>query len=870
MTLVAGAWLALMGTPVWASAQIHFDLRAQPLAVALTTVGNIAHINVLFDSALVDDLQAPPLKDELSAEDALRRLLAGTRLRVLRVNDKTMTVVTEEDAKRIQALHEPDTGALFSPESLHLAYASTDVPADRSASYGADAADAGGADNKREPDKSRHQSANIDEVLVTAQKRTERVQDVPIPVTAIDVDTLIGSNQLRLQDYYTKIPGMTLTPASDGSGALITIRGVSTGGYTNPTVGVVVDDVPYGSSTVQGGGYAAPDIDPSELARVEVLRGPQGTLYGANSIGGLIKFVTVDPSTAGFSGSAQVASNGVYNGNGLGFSVRGSLNAPVSDTFAVRASAFKRRDPGYIDDPSIGGGVQGVNQRDADGGRLAALWKPSEDLSVKLSALLQHLTTNGSSDVFVLPELKDLQHTELPDTGSYDKKFQSYSAVVTANMGGISLTSISGYSINRVTTNIDVTPSFGTTYTEPAFGPGITGTPDISKFETKKFTQEIRLSMPIGQRFDWLFGLFYTHEDTSSVQDILAADPVTGAVVGTGFHFTSPTPFTEYAAFTDITVHVTDRFDVQFGGRESQNKQSYSGVDTGPLVYPLYGQPSPLVQPRVDSKDNAFTYLVTPRFKVSPDIMLYARLASGYRPGGPNTNAAALRSLGLPSEFNSDKTQNYEIGIKGDALDRAISFDASVYYIDWKDIQLELYDPTSFTAYFTNASRATSRGVELSTEIRPLTGLRLAAWIAWNRAELSEAFPANGFAAGAAGDRLPYSSKISGNVSADQDFSLTSRWSGFVGGSVSYVGDREGNFASSFAVPPVRQYFPAFAQIDLHGGVRSDPWTVNLFVTNVADRRGAIGGGLDSVVQLPYLLTYIQPRTYGVSVTRAF
>src|SRR5262249_15441365 len=154
-------------------------------------------------------------------------------------------------------------------------------------------------------------------------------------------------------------------------------------------------------------------IDPSDLSQVEVLRGPQGALYGASSIGGLIKYQTVDPSTAGISGRVQTSLESVYHGTGLGYVVRGSLNLPLSDTTAMRVSGFNRRDPGYIDDPATG--QKGLNQTDVTGGRVSGIWKPNSDFSVKLSAMLQDTTGHGSS--LLTPGAGDLSATFLPNTG---------------------------------------------------------------------------------------------------------------------------------------------------------------------------------------------------------------------------------------------------------------------------------------------------------------------------------------------------------------------------------------------------------------------------------------------------------------------
>ena len=156
----------------------------------------------------------------------------------------------------------------------------------------------------------------LEEILVTAEKRTERLQDVPVPVTVLGAGELVDNGQVRLQDYYDQIPGLNLAVDNRGSPA-VSIRGISTGIYNNPTVGITVDDVPYGTAT----GWAAADIDPNELKQIEVLRGPQGSLYGASSIGGLIKYVTVDPTVESLKGYVQTGMDAVHNGSGLGYNV---------------------------------------------------------------------------------------------------------------------------------------------------------------------------------------------------------------------------------------------------------------------------------------------------------------------------------------------------------------------------------------------------------------------------------------------------------------------------------------------------------------------------------------------------------------------
>ncbi len=289
-------------------------------------------------------------------------------------------------------------------------------------------------------------------------------------------------------------------------------------------------------------------------------------------------------------------------------------------------------------------------------------------------------------------------------------------------------------------------------------------------------------------------------------------------------------------------------------------RQSYSEFDSGPFLTEVLGEPSPHIVPEDHTSANAFTYLVTPRFKVSQDLMVYARIASGYRAGGPNLTL----SPGTPVEYNPDKTQNYEIGAKADLLDHTLSIDGSLYYINWKDIQLSLVNAQTGLGYTGNGSEAKSQGFELSVESKPVTGLTLAAWVTFSDADLKESFPTTSSAYGVSGDNLPYSSRFSGNLSLHQEFPVTGLLKGFWGGSVSYIGSRLGEFTSS----AVRQELPAFARTDLQAGAKYAAWTVNLFINNLADKRGVLAGGLGSYP--PFAYSYIQPRTVGLSVVRTF
>lgn len=830
-------------------------ISAQPLGSALQELARERDFQLICNADLVRGLKTRGISGQFTPREALATLLTGTGLTYRYLDARTVTVVPLALQPDRVASERPPNG----PASPTVSNTGT-KEGKRISSRGfrvAQVAQGATGVHVGQEEKSERQAVQLPEVIVTAEKREERLQDVPVPVSVVNAADLIDNNQPRLQDYYAEIPGLTVTP-NVGSQQILSIRGITTGTGTNPTVGITVDDVPYGSSTLNGGGQVVPDFDPSDLSQVEVLRGPQGTLYGASSMGGLIKFVTVDPSTDALTGRVEGGLSGVDHGDGPGYNVRGSINVPVSDTFAFRASAFTRQDPGYIDNPVLN--IDGINEAHAYGGLLSALWRLSDSVSLKTSALYQDTRGDGSNDIDVSPGLGDLQQNYLFGAGGYDRKLQAYGATLAAQLGAVHIVSVTGYNVNSFSDSTDDTNALSK-YTLLEFG--VPGTPVFEDNRTSKITEELRLSGSIWDRIDWLLGGFYTHERSEFTQNILAEDPTTYADVGTWGSIAFPTAYREYAAFGDLTFYFGKRLDLQLGGRESFINQASMESNVGEAYDTLFlGAPSPVIYPELDTKASAFTYLATPQFRLSEDWMIYARLASGYRAGGPNA------APGVPREFDPDKTQNYELGTKGDFLEHRFSIDASIYYIDWTNIQIELLDPQNFQYYNGNGSHATSQGVEFSVEARPLPGLKLSAWASWNDAKLTEPFPVDTAAVGVSGSRLPFTARWSGYIAGNQNFTVTQAWTGTVGADLSYVGDREGDFASAFAASPVRQYYAPFARMDVHAGALTEDWALNLYVNNVTDRRGVLSGGLGYIP--PFAFTYIQPRTAGITVTRTF
>jgi outer membrane receptor protein involved in Fe transport len=808
---------------------VKVDIQQQSILGALKELGEQTGLQLLMrvDTVSTDGIVVQPVSGQLSVKAALDKLLANTGLTYEFVNDRTI---------RISRIADRPTTMNSDPASRGFRVATVaDVVM-------TDASGGGRAESTTAPSSNNTKSETMQQVVVTAQKRDENLQDVPVPVTSVSADTLVANNQPRLQDFFSTIPGFNVSPSPGGAGQqMLVLRGVIAGAFTNPTVGVAIDDVPFGASTTYLGNVI-PDVDPSELSRIEVLRGPQGTLYGASSMGGLVKFVTLDPSTKEFSGRVRMGLSSVSHGSDPGYGLNAAVNVPVSDQFAFRASGFARETPGYIDNSVLG--EKDLNEQRVRGGLLSGLWQPSDAFSLKLSALYQDDEADGASQVTRGPGVGDLEQRFVANVGWHERRAQAYSATATANLGSVELTSVSGYNVNNFANAIEA-------------GPGLALVVDDAQVD--KFTQEIRAATSFGERVDWLVGAFYTHEKSVLPQVLSLVNPTTGDALSSLSDTTINFRYTEYSAFTDLTYHFTDRFNVQVGGRQSHIELNrLAQLSTGALF-----PPAGALTPAQYSKADAFTYLLTPQFKVSADLMLYARLASGYRAGGPN-NALCTSFGTFPCQFRPDKTKNYEVGAKGDFAGGLLSFDASLYYIDWSDVQITLRDPVSTFNYGTNGSAAKSQGVELSVVLRPARGLAISSWATYTDAVLTEAFPTGSTARGADGDRLPFSARFSANLAADYEFPLTARMSGSVGTTANYVGERIGTFVGT----PIRQVYPSYAQFDVRAGVRAGDWTANLYALNVADRRGSIGGGLGTFPATAFV--YIQPRTLGISIARSF
>jgi len=692
-------------------------------------------------------------------------------------------------------------------------------------------------------------------IIVTADKREEPVSLVPMSVTAISGGTLDDLQARDFADYAALVPGLSLASSQPGQTRL-TLRGQNAGGVGS-TVGVYVDESPFGSSTaLLNGSINTGDFDTWDMQRIEVLRGPQGTLYGANTEGGLLKFVTNAPALGSFSGAAEVSGESVDRG-AEGGSVHATLNLPLGDIFAFRISGFDQDVPGYIDDPARG--ADNVNDGHKSGGRASLLAAPTADLSIRLTATSQQSSYAGTNIVDVNPvTLRPLygdltQERSLREPSNF--KYENYNATIDWNAGPLRVLSSTSYGVLRADTDSDATPLYGTLSGE-LFG-GVAGALLDDNVGLEKFTQEIRLTSAASDLFEWQVGGYYTHEAGELNEHLNAVTLPGAALLGLVEQPVIDSVYKEEAGFGDLTYHFNQQFDVQVGGRYSHNEQTV--VQTTNFNSLISQVPSVVDG---NSSGNVVTYSVAPRWQMDGNTMVYARVSSGYRPGGPNVIPPGAPTT-VEREYGADKTTNVELGVRSTLLDRTLSLDFAVFDVDWKNIQL--FEEVAGFGINGNGGTARSDGLEWAVGYVPLKGLSFQWSGAYTDAKLTSAAPDLNAASGA---ELPYAPKWGTSLDGVYEWPLFAGLRGFAGATWSFIGSRTSDFASSAATIPGQIDLPSYNTTAVRFGVEDDHYRLSLYGKNLTDARGITDYASSGS---PYSeVTVIQPRTIGIVLSAKF
>jgi iron complex outermembrane receptor protein len=633
----------------------------------------------------------------------------------------------------------------------------------------------------------------LEEITVTAQKREERIQDVPIAVSAFSGEQLEQRGITDFRDLLLSVPGVSYSRSDPGQ-SVYSIRGISTQA-SSPTVGIYLDDISLVTVRTEFAGAADPPF--LDLERVEVLKGPQGTLYGGSAMGGAIKYVTRQPilDRSGVSAAGDVSTT---DHGGISYRTESVVNVPlIEDKLALRGGVSFRDTAGYIDNvpnamtenwgrsstlppapfaptdrPSLST-YRKSNDNDWRelAVRLSAKYAPTDSFSIVPTATYErNVLDNPSVFNTNLPHFETTYRFNQPTTD----RFGIYSVNVTNNFQGFDLVSLTGFTDRQLNYARDY--SFFIASLVPALFP--LNSYNYSNTSTRTFTQEVRLasSDPTAQ-LKWTTGLFYLQQRDELVQWVNT--PGLGAALGTGNDYgyagDQTTHDRQYAAFADLTYSLVKQLDFSVGLRWFEAKQEVSGVFDGILNGG---------HTQVDGKRGTsvgFNPKYSLAFRPADHYLAYATASKGFREGGPNRfNTSSplcqhdLNALGLsraPDTYKPDSLWTYELGSKNELQGGRTTLNVATYYTDWKNIQQQVNLLSCGFQFVGNVGAATIKGAELSMETRLTSELTVGGSATYTQGEITKS--ASGVSA-QVGQPVLDTPKWMGNVYAEYAFAIAS------------------------------------------------------------------------------------------------
>jgi len=711
------------------------------------------------------------------------------------------------------------------------------------------------------------------EIVVTATKRNERLQDVPVSIIAETGIELEHRGATQLQDIINNTPGLNNPGSGGGNSTNLTIRGVTTGtdlGLKQSTVALLYDDMPI-DPVGQGGG--ASNLRVVDIERVEVLRGPQGTLFGSGSLAGAIRYITNKPDLSQFSGSMEVTGAETKTG-APSFSGYAVLNAPIIDNqLGIRLVAYDYDDGGWI--ANLLTGQANSNPTKTDGARLAIAAKPNDQFSANLTLTYQDSKDYNGADagsLAVKPPGTGFSGQVTDGINDYIIELKSTIAALTLQYDWDSLTFTSVSTYHDRKSNLYGTDSYFVPLTALIATGGANIIPGITKdnsgIDGNIYTQELRLASHGEGNFKWTAGMFFLHASQGGGQEARsdAIIPIIGSdnIVDLIYHFGQQ----EIAAFGEATYTFADKWDLTGGARVSHYMVS-AQIDTGGFVPVFSILPSDYAHTDFHDLGTPVDPRVSLAFRANPDLTLYTQVARGYRVGGVNLTSD-VGGRNTPPSYAPDSLWNYEIGAKGRMFDGRLTYSTDFYYIDWKNIQVSLQNQLG--NYTGNASEARNFGVEFQVDAKPVSWLLLGAAFQLSKNEISKndptvSRPATGLVGVQDGDVLPAAPEAQASTYAEVDFPVAG-YQGYVRATASYLGDEWTDFEHNGTK------FGGFAQESVRAGLNFGSYEAVLFVNNLSNSQGATGA-LDAQLAGPVIINNqelfrIRPRTVGVTLRAKF
>jgi len=736
------------------------------------------------------------------------------------------------------------------------------------------------------------QAGGLEEIIVTSQKRTENLKEVPAAVSVINSEILKESHIEGLEDITRAIPGVSF--AAGGAPGLdnIEIRGVSsTSG--SATVGVYLDEVSITIKNLYNG-----QVEPKlfDIDRVEVLRGPQGTLYGASSMGGTIRFISKKPNLDDFSVDVASDLSGTKHGD-VNFDEQAVMNLPIATGVAALRMGFDvGEDSGYINNYTTSGQLanSGTNSDRWTVFRASGLVQPADDWTITPALFAEHEVIDDTSVYY--PQLGLYNQDKVVREPIRNNLFIP-SLTVVKDFGWADLTSITSYfwqQLNRTEDGtyynsvylgqlIDSDPPNG--IMNQGYNIGNLPGPEYTRTSTAVSTEEVRLSSKTtaesGLPFTWLVGLLYSDyqihkSDDAYVQGLdstfqkIYGMPPQDSNVFAGSNFPADSvDFSsqrleerQYAAFGDFTYYILPELKASAGIRYAYARSGFTDVNAG-----FFGTTPPVFD------SNARFYAATPRFSVTYDFdettTFYATAAKGFRLGGSEGPIAVplcsadLKSFGIttaPETYGSDKLWSYEGGVKARFLDNRLSVNADAYYINWDKIQQTVPLPTCGYSVTTNVGNAESYGFEFEVAYRPIPSLTLSLSGDTSHAVLTSVAAPVG---ASVGDSILNTPDWMATGRVEYDEPITDQITGFVNTDYDVVGHSHGTFTDTNP-----DYIrPVYGVLNASIGATINDYTMSLYAKNLLDETRAIQH--PAILYNPEAFT-VRPLTFGVNVRAKF
>jgi outer membrane receptor protein involved in Fe transport len=712
----------------------------------------------------------------------------------------------------------------------------------------------------------------LDEITVTARKRDESLMQVPESISAFSAKMIEDYDIRSFTDYATKVPNLSFAYGSAASGnagiGFSTSRGTAIRGVAGiNTTAFYIDDTPVFDS-----------MDPRivDMQRIEVLKGPQGTLYGSGSEGGTVRIITRQPSLTEDDYRYALLGAGTEH---AGFDYEGEAAGNLvlaPGVAAVRMMGFYSEDSGFLTrtypdpaNPSVRNRVTGDGALNIDGASIAALLHPVDGLDATFRLLYQHQYTTGWPAAFAPPPAFAVVSYTLDRAANVEEGSSDRWTLPSINLhyqgSGWSVTSSSSYLDRQAFDREDGTE--GTDYqylTLAGFAPPA-GTPSVWDLDTSesRFAHETRLIFDAGSRLSGVAGVFYTTQHfIATIPPTLTPGLVTAGLWPTNVAYTAQSinPNRESAVFGELYAHVLDKLTLTLGARaywlKEQAATSADGFFQGALV----------AQPLTTTNDHGISPKYALDYHPTQDSLVYASAAKGFRPGGVNLPLAsscdpelAARNLtpAAAEVYKSDSLWSYELGGKVSAFEQRLDVTAAVFQINWNQIQQSIYLPICGFSILGNSGAARNRGAELEVDGHPLAGLDLRASAGYLDAVITQAGDSSPQPAGSRVFNIPRLTASAGTV---YEWPLARASTGFLSADWSYVG----NSLSGDNTPSTPRLRPSYTVSNVRFGVRHAAWELSLFVNNLLDVKANLG----DITPVSYESRIVEPNGNNVADPR--